>query len=1093
MVEWTIISTVLILTVLVIRRCCIGKIPHGLIYGLWFVVLVRLLVPVTPVESSFSILNFIPQWKVSGFDEDVVKGNNEETKVNLLEKNIYLTDELVRTSLAENVGDKGEQRQEPVEPFYFSNADVRQNFSADDGNYSGNEMLKPAEKHTPASMLLYRIWFAGVIIMTLFFVTVNLRFYVRIRNSAVFVKSCGKLRVYDTKEVISPCLFGIIMPAVYLDGSRIRSETMKEHILLHETIHYRHKDNLWAALRAVAVILHWYNPVVWYAAFVSEKDCELACDESVIKTLGEENRISYGETLLSMICQSRRIGNVMCTATTMVGTKKGIKERIKSVALKTRFSKAAFMFLAIVVCFAAACTFTAKDSSSEEKALIKQAEEKLFENEAYSKTMNVKFAPADYDNDGQKELFLFVKTGEDSVDVLYYDEGEVTAYRTESHFGDLDTGIDVLELAGKPFCVYDRVSDGKTTSKVLGLRDGKIINYFMDYQNIWLDEKNIDGKITAVNRNDVDVMTYNHVASIEGEYSKEQYCTMTEYYYYDKLKDSFRKYPIYEITREEFLAVSGGADALSEFQALFDSGTGVITYAKCNGKMIIMGYDSYADSFKIVRKHRVYEYEPKENRLGALLVSGDGYYENLDAGSKQVVSRYEQNKMNAVYQLINEYERTLTFDGRVLRYKEWWEDDCAYIRVCEWSEENEPLMHMIELPFVYENGVARLTKEPVKKTYAKVTDIETFYLLYTEGNGNIIDVPDLFLHNIQAELADWHIEKYMEAESAFLAYFHVEGGRISDVQKKTDFGVETAKVTYEFADRQTVTVELYKDYQGVWVVTEGSFRQGYQANFWYAQLTDEDFRQAVPADESSFAVHYDSDTGGHVLLKENIAAGVNVYYSPTYSCGMIVKNGDEKTLLPISYDIMNMPQFSVGDYDHDGTTEALVMNCTGRGTGFHTESISVIESVNKPYDRVYELDSYDVKAVIDEKLQITYNQENGKIRLQLDTDSEASDMEISVGALLAEMEKKGESNGLGRISYGDISYMKCDGSSIFCDTLLLYVPNGWVTGLELQEAHSGYDTVPWEWVRVKMHYEGNGEIVFDDIFFITEEEFAYWW
>lgn len=1100
MTEWGIISTVLIIAVLALRRCCQGKLPHRLIYGLWLVVLVRLLVPVTPVESSFSILNFLPRWEKQSFDEDVVKGNDKEIINEQLEKNVYLTDELVRTSVTANIGGKEEVLREPVETARISDTNVSnvsrdlRDFSTEDANNGGAPITKSAEKSTAAQAFLYRVWLAGVMAWAVFFAAVNLRFYFKIKKNAEYAGKYRKLRVYDTKEIVSPCLFGIIAPSVYIDGSRIPSEAVKEHILMHEATHFRHRDNLWAAFRAAAVILHWYNPIVWYAAFVSEKDCELACDESVIKALGEENRISYGETLLQMICQSRRTGNVMCTATTMIGTKRGIKERIRSVAFKTGFSKAAFVVLVVVVCFAAACTFTAKDSNAEEKALIKEAKEKLFENEIYNKTRNLKTASADYDNDGQKELFLFVKTEEDSVDVLYYDEGEVTAYRTESKFGDMDTGIDVLELAGKSFCVYDRVSDGKTTSRVLGIRDGKIINYFFDYQNIWLNEKSIDGKITAVNQNEVDVTTYNHVASIEGDYSKEQYCTMTEYFYYDKAEDSFRKYPVYEITREEFLAVDGGKEALEEFRGLFDKESSVITYAKCNGKMIIMGYASY-EPLKIVRKHRVYEYEAKENRLGAILVSGDGMYENLDAGSRQTVSRHEQSKMNAVYQLIDEYEKMITVDGKILKFEEWWEDDCAYIRVWEWTKENELLAHIAELPFVYENKTAYYGQEDAKRTtYSRVADLETFQMLYTANGSDCVNIPDLFLYNIQAELADNHIKKYMEAESAFLGYFHVEGGRISDVQKKTDFGVETAKVTYEFADKKTVTVELYKDYQGIWAVAEGGFRDGYEANFLYAQLTDEDFRQAVPADEFSFAENYGSDTIRNVLIKEHIAAGVDVYYSPNhYSCGMIVKNGDEKTLLPVPCDLMNLPQFFTGDCDNDGVAEVFIINCTGRGTEFHTESISVIESAHKPYDRVYELDTDTVETLIDEKLHVIYNKENGRIRLALDTDNEASQVELSVGALIAELEKKGESNGLGSISYGNIGYMTYDGGSILCDMLLSYVPDGWVTGFTLPEAHSGYNTMPWEGIRVKLHYEGNGEIVFDDIFFITEEEFAYWW
>lgn len=1090
MVEWGIISTVLILTVLIIRRCCRGKIPHGVIYGLWLVVLVRLLVPVTPVESSFSILNFLPkQWEEQDFGEKAVKGNSGERNVyDALAvpdlKPFYNTETLQQNFPS---GDKTENTIE-------NNVSLPEYFVPDtmpvDGNDFESDIPEPERQTDTVSKFLYRIWLAGVILMGTFLAAVNLGFYARMKKNAVQIGEYGKLKVYDTDEVLSPCLFGVIMPAVYLDSTKITSGTAKEHILLHEATHYGHRDNIWAVLRAVSLCLHWYNPVVWYAAYVSEKDCELACDESVIRKLGEQNRISYGETLLEMICQSRRISNVMCTATTMVGTKKGIKERIKSVAQKKHFSKAAFIFLAVSALVVTACTFTGKESNAEEKALIKEAEEKLFENENYSRTMKCRFCPADYDGDGEKELFLFVRTGEDSVDVLYYNDGEVRTYRTEVEIDDLENDISIMELSGKTFCVYDSVYSEKITSKVLGIRDEKIVNYFMDYQAAWENEKYINGNIAAFHKNDVDVTTYGHVMiSAAGPDVEEQLCTMTEYYYYDAAKDRFLKYPVYEITREEFLAVNGGTEAVIEFKERFDGDTKVTAYAKCNGKMILMGYCYNPDSLKRENKYCVYEYDRKENSLGPLIVSGDGNYEELDVRSRNAVSRYEQNRFNAIYQFVLEYEKTITCDGKILDFEEWWEEETAYVRIWEWTKENELLVHLVELPFVYENETAYLGKEgALWTTYSQVTDLETFNMLYTD-NGQQVDIPDLFVYNIQAELADKNIEKYMDAESAFEAYFPLAGGRLRDIGWGFDFGVETAKVTYEFADKQTVTVELYKDYQGVWAVAEGRFRRGFHANFMYQQLTDEDFENAIPADEFSLASFYDSNTGRDSLIKEHIAAGVDVYYSTGNSYGMIVKNGDEKTLLPLHSDLWVLPQFFVRDYDNDGVVEAAVIDCTGRGTGYYTESISMIESANKLYDRVYGLSTEQVAALIDEKLQIEYDEEKGRISLELDTDNEASKMKLSVAELLAEAQKRGDSGKMGRISYGDICDMKCEGDSIICDILLQYVPDGNVTGMALSEAHSGYDTVPWDLVRVKIRYNGNGEFVPEDIFFTEEGEF----
>ena len=59
MIEWAITSSVLILVVLALRRVLMGRISLRLQYGLWALVLVRLLLPVSLGGTSVSILNTV--------------------------------------------------------------------------------------------------------------------------------------------------------------------------------------------------------------------------------------------------------------------------------------------------------------------------------------------------------------------------------------------------------------------------------------------------------------------------------------------------------------------------------------------------------------------------------------------------------------------------------------------------------------------------------------------------------------------------------------------------------------------------------------------------------------------------------------------------------------------------------------------------------------------------------------------------------------------------------------------------------------------------------------------------------------------------
>ena len=61
MTAWIISSSVLILTVMALRRVLQGRIRLGMQYALWLLVLVRLLVPVNFGASSLSVMNAVPE------------------------------------------------------------------------------------------------------------------------------------------------------------------------------------------------------------------------------------------------------------------------------------------------------------------------------------------------------------------------------------------------------------------------------------------------------------------------------------------------------------------------------------------------------------------------------------------------------------------------------------------------------------------------------------------------------------------------------------------------------------------------------------------------------------------------------------------------------------------------------------------------------------------------------------------------------------------------------------------------------------------------------------------------------------------------
>jgi beta-lactamase regulating signal transducer with metallopeptidase domain len=328
MIEWAITSSVLILVVLVLRRLLVGRISLRLQYGLWALVLVRLLLPVNLGGTSISILNTV---------EPVQMPN------------------LV-------VGDPGSDtpRWPAVEPDPSPTVGEQQEHGQQDRDQWQAEMdTAGTEADTPIALgtVLLGIWAVGAVSMGLWLLWVNVHFARKLRCSRVplMVEHCPR-PVYMTGATQTPCLFGLFHPCIYVTEEVAANETVLRHSLAHELTHFRHGDHIWAALRGLCLALHWYNPLVWLAASISQRDGELCCDEATVKTLGEGERAAYGRTLLAVTCQGRT--NPMLTATSMTGSGSGIKERILLLAKRPKTAVYTLVAVALISAVAVGCTFT---------------------------------------------------------------------------------------------------------------------------------------------------------------------------------------------------------------------------------------------------------------------------------------------------------------------------------------------------------------------------------------------------------------------------------------------------------------------------------------------------------------------------------------------------------------------------------------------------------------------------------------------------------------------------------------------------------------------------------------------------------------
>ena len=337
--EWIITSSVLILIVVCLRTLLKGKINLKLQNALWLLVLVRLLVPVNSLSSSMSVLNAVPK--------------TPRTSV---------TESAARTAGAKNfaAGNPPVVSAEAKSTVKVPTVSSAQTASP----------TKTAPVRASAPVILRGIWLSGVAVLALMLLLSNLRFSLRLRRTRKPFAADGAttLPIYLVRSLPSPCLFGLLHPAIYLSTETAGGSGMLRHILIHEDTHFRRGDNWWNLLRCGALVLHWYNPLVWLAAVLSRRDTELACDEATVKRLGEAERAGYGRTLISMASRKGSPADLLCCATTMTSGKRGLRERITLLAKGPKTAAAAAVCLLLAVCVATGCTFTGAKSSAKASA-----------------------------------------------------------------------------------------------------------------------------------------------------------------------------------------------------------------------------------------------------------------------------------------------------------------------------------------------------------------------------------------------------------------------------------------------------------------------------------------------------------------------------------------------------------------------------------------------------------------------------------------------------------------------------------------------------------------------------------------------------
>ena len=336
-------SSVLILEVLLLRLAFRDRISRRVQYALWGLVLLRLLVPVSLPGADFSVLSAaepVGQAVAERLEAQLAPAPSGETAPPVT----------VLPDVTENAPAESPEAALPA-------AGAGAGTIAPDAG--GGTAAGPSRALTAAEVLT-AVWLAGAAAMAVWFLVTNLRFWRKLRRTRTpyAVDGCAHPVYLVEAGLPSPCLFGLVRPAVYLTSAAVETPERLRHVIAHETAHAHHLDPLWSLLRCVCLAVYWFDPLVWIAAYVSKADGELACDEAAIRALGEAERIPYGRTLLALIPVRRGPGSPLLSATTMTAGKRQLTERITRIARGSQTRAAALFLVLALAALACAVTFT---------------------------------------------------------------------------------------------------------------------------------------------------------------------------------------------------------------------------------------------------------------------------------------------------------------------------------------------------------------------------------------------------------------------------------------------------------------------------------------------------------------------------------------------------------------------------------------------------------------------------------------------------------------------------------------------------------------------------------------------------------------
>ncbi|WML33147.1 M56 family metallopeptidase [Clostridium sp. OS1-26] len=288
----SITASIAALLIILISKLFSKYIGVRLQHALWIIIVIKLIIPLQ-FQSNLSLFNLLHEKYQSSYEIQ-----NKSTLQNMA----YNTSDFLR----EGKDYWNYKSKNQIVPLGKSSERIEGNQEKLTKEYVVNNTLNIASC----------IWLAGVISAAIFLFIIDKRFKRKILNLEELkdlkfmqlLEQCKKkvninvnIPVYVCDSFKSPCILGVFKPKIYIPRCICGKSEYKQlyHVLLHELIHYKRKDLVYNSLAVLAVIMHWFNPIIWFCMRKMKLQRECACDAYVLETIGEEEAEEYGMALIN--------------------------------------------------------------------------------------------------------------------------------------------------------------------------------------------------------------------------------------------------------------------------------------------------------------------------------------------------------------------------------------------------------------------------------------------------------------------------------------------------------------------------------------------------------------------------------------------------------------------------------------------------------------------------------------------------------------------------------------------------------------------------------------------------------------------------